>query len=186
MFRIFFIIFFLSIVTQNLKAQLVSGALGKKDLQYDILSATSLFDSLVLFDNSSFWSGDLTIKGFGYKKTKCYKVTLFFRKKDEFVLDLRRVEKDNDPVFEVLKTYLDSKFSALKNLNNDSLNLKSRTGTYEGMSDQSELTILVVFPKQQICLYKNSYFPEGYQKQAWTADRQVLMDVFKRLAIHIK
>lgn len=165
--------------------QITPHSLRSERLQKEIIEGTLNYDSLVIFDRSSFWADDKSVKGFVFKKGKCFKVAMIFQKTNEFAIELKRVEIENEKVFDVLNKYIDEKYALLKNLNNDSLNVKSRSNSFMTMSDQDEFSILIVFPKNNLCIYKSSYNPEAYQKAAWTADRQTLIDTFARLKAHI-
>lgn len=165
--------------------QITPLGLRSEELQKEIILNTSHFDSLILFDRSSFWADNHTVKGFVFRKSACYKVTVTFRKTSEFVLEFGKIEVDEERAFDVLEKYVVSNFNSLKKLDNDSLNIKSRTTTSIDISDATEYSILIVFPKQQTCFYKNSYAPEFYQNKAQTSDRQILLDTFARLKAHI-
>lgn len=165
--------------------QITPRGLRSDKIQRQIIDNTLTCDSLILFDRSSFWSDDKSVKGFVFKKGKCYKTSLTFMKVSEFGIELNKIDIEKEIVFEDLNKYVTLNFSSLKNLNNDSLNIKSRTNTFMTMSDQDEFTILIVFPKTNLSFYKNSYNPEAYQQKAWTADRQILLDAFARLKSHI-
>ena len=184
--HIFFLTTFLSV---NLFSFSQTTPLGLKDksLQDEILNKTTSYDSLIFFDQSSYWGDDHAMTGFAFKKGSCYKTKIYLDKGNKmFELKFNRIEYNKDQVYDNLKDYIISKFNALKILNNDSLNIKSRTNTAMDVSDQTEATIIILIPKRKEFIYKNSYAPDLYQKIVPTTDRQVLIDIFARLKEHIK
>ena len=184
--QILVLAFFVSVIAPAFP-QTTPRALRDKTLQLEIMQKTSVYDSLVLLDMSSYWSDDRVIPGFAFKNGECYRITMFFDKGTGLnSLSYNRVERKKEKVFDNIKNYVVTKFYTLKTLNNDSLNLKSRTATVTELRDQPHATVVVVIPSTQEFFYKNSYAPKSYQKIAWTQDRQDMLDAFTRLEYHLK
>jgi len=156
-------------------------------LQNDIIQNLKVYDSLFIFDKSGFWNDNLTLTGFGFRNEACYKFIIFLEKSGETAsaLKIKKIDRDREPLFGALTDYLRKNYLLIRSINNDSLELQSRTNISISVSDQEHYSILTVYPLSKHCFLSSSYNPEFYQSKAWTKDRQILLDVFKRLEPHL-
>jgi hypothetical protein len=158
--------------------QIIPYGLRLDKVQNEIIQKTSLFDSLVLVDDASYWDDDAKIKGFGFKGNEIYKVTIIFKKDTTSFYDItiEHIKKTKLTLASKLDANKITNYSSIEILSSDSLNLKSRTNSYMSISDQPEWTILII--KKDNLILKQSYAPETYQILAPTKERELFMTVF--------
>jgi len=178
------IIILLTLTSFTVKGQLVPYGLRLDKVQKEILEATTEFDSLIFADKASYWAEDVKIQGFGFISDKVFKVIIFFEKdtSDFYDITIKKLKKTAIKNKEKITILSKIDYSVIRSFDKDSLTIMGKPGEpHLSISDGNEWTILLIDQHKKSVILQQSYLPETYQQYIATTDRQIFIDISKKL-----
>jgi hypothetical protein len=166
------------------QAQVTPAALRTDNLQDALVKGTLGFDSLILVNEAGNQKDDQTLRGFGFQGDKFMRVEIVLNsipQSDDLKLGKVTQKKEGK---KILQKVNQMDFAQAQNFNDDSLSLNKHKGkTIMSVNDGREYSIVVLFPKGNVFILKQSIMPEYYQALAPTADRKAFIELFSKLSV---
>ncbi len=167
----------------NTYAQHTPHSLKEEKVLQELKQKTNYFDSLVVIDKSSYWKDNPKIKGFGFKGTSVYRLEIALKENDSAELLVKKLVKKKVSRPATVRQLLESRYTFINNLNEDSLNLKPPRLQ---VTDPEIWSLLVVNHKNNSSLLRQSFAPRSFQRTIPTRQRLIFIEFVEALEEQLK
>jgi hypothetical protein len=158
-------------------------SLKEEKVLTELKQKTNYFDSLIVIDKSSSWKDNPKINGFGFKGTSVYRIEIALKESDSAELLVKKLVKKKVSRPATVRQLLESRYSFIKNLNDDSLNLRPPR---LHIADPEIWSILLVNHKNNSSLLRQSFAPRSFQRTIPTRQRRTFIEFVEALEEQLK